>query len=160
MSVVSLNRYCMNSRSVCSHDILKGRGKDLKRRSHHLALRLWSTLASLRYVRLLISSQRSNLGGFTWWIFLAGFFDINKRSRKFVHHTKNRRLDVKVQTDICTVFLNSLALLNLALRNAVRKKTGFCGRNSQTGGGGSDPNPLLDVYLPSYFWHAKMILRC
>ena len=21
---------------------------------------------------------------------------------------------------------------------------------------GSDPNPLLDVYLPSYFWHAKM----
>ena len=23
-------------------------------------------------------------------------------------------------------------------------------------GGGSDPNPLLDVYLPSYFWHAKM----
>ena len=27
-------------------------------------------------------------------------------------------------------------------------------------GGGSDPNPLLDVYLPSYFWHAKMILRC
>ena len=24
------------------------------------------------------------------------------------------------------------------------------------GGGGSDPNPLLDVYLPSYFWHAKM----
>ena len=22
--------------------------------------------------------------------------------------------------------------------------------------GGSDPNPLLDVYLPSYFWHAKM----
>ena len=27
-------------------------------------------------------------------------------------------------------------------------------------GGGSDPNPLLDVYLPNYFWHAKMILRC
>ena len=26
--------------------------------------------------------------------------------------------------------------------------------------GGSDPNPLFDVYLPSYFWHAKMILRC
>ena len=24
------------------------------------------------------------------------------------------------------------------------------------GRGGSDPNPLLDVYLPSYFWHAKM----
>ena len=24
----------------------------------------------------------------------------------------------------------------------------------------SDPNPLFDVYLPSYFWHAKMILRC
>ena len=28
------------------------------------------------------------------------------------------------------------------------------------GEGGPDPNPLLDVYLPSYFWHAKMILRC
>ena len=25
--------------------------------------------------------------------------------------------------------------------------------------GGSDPNPLLDVYLSSYFWHAKMILK-
>ena len=24
------------------------------------------------------------------------------------------------------------------------------------GEGGSDPNPLLDVYLPNYFWHAKM----
>ena len=48
------------------------------------------------------------------------------------------------------------------LANIIRdqKKTGLCGKNSQTEGGGSDPNPLLDVYLPSYFWHAKMILRC
>ena len=26
--------------------------------------------------------------------------------------------------------------------------------------GGSRPNPLLDVYLANYFWHAKIILRC
>ena len=28
--------------------------------------------------------------------------------------------------------------------------------NGEGGEGGSDPNPLLDVFLPSYFWHAKM----
>ena len=31
------------------------------------------------------------------------------------------------------------------LGDAVREKTGLCGKNSQSGGGGSDPNPLLDV---------------
>ena len=47
----------------------------------------------------------------------------------------------------------------LCIRDPVRKKTGLCGENSKLGGG-SDPNPLVDVYLPSYFGHAKMILRC
>ena len=41
-----------------------------------------------------------------------------------------------------------------------RKKRDYVGKIPKLGGGGSDPNPLLDVYLPSYFWHAKMILRC
>ena len=26
-------------------------------------------------------------------------------------------------------------------------------------GGGSDPNPLLDVDLPSYFWHDSEVLK-
>ena len=36
-----------------------------------------------------------------------------------------------------------------------QKKTGLL-KIPKQGGGGSDPNPLLGVYLPSYFWHAKM----
>ena len=41
-----------------------------------------------------------------------------------------------------------------------RKKRDYVGKIPKLGGGwgGSDPNPLLDVYLPSKFWHAKMIL--
>ena len=52
---------------------------------------------------------------------------------------------------------NAYALIYPSRRHKGRcqKKTGLCRENSQTGGG-SDPNPLLDVYLPSYFWHAKM----
>ena len=46
------------------------------------------------------------------------------------------------------------------LRIVVReKKRDYVGKIPKLRGG-SDPNPLLDVYLPSYFWHAKMILRC
>ena len=41
-----------------------------------------------------------------------------------------------------------------------KKKRDYVGKIPKLGGGGSDPNPLVDVYLPSYFWHAKMILRC
>ena len=41
----------------------------------------------------------------------------------------------------------------------VRKKRDYVGKIPKMGGG-ADPNPLLDVDLPSYFWHAKMILRC
>ena len=37
------------------------------------------------------------------------------------------------------------------IRDAVRKKRGYVGKIPKLGGGGSDPNPLLDVYLPSYF---------
>ena len=43
------------------------------------------------------------------------------------------------------------------------KERDYVGKIPKGGGGGgrgSDPNPLLDVYLPNYFWHAKMILRC
>ena len=47
----------------------------------------------------------------------------------------------------------------IAIRDAVRKKRDYVGKIPKLGGG-SDPNPLVDVYLPSYFWHAKMILRC
>ena len=43
---------------------------------------------------------------------------------------------------------------------AQREKRDYVGKFPKLGGGGSDPKPLLDVYLPSYFWHAKMILRC
>ena len=36
-----------------------------------------------------------------------------------------------------------------------QKKTGSYGKNSQTGGGGeSDPNPLLDVYI----YHPKIVI--
>ena len=41
-----------------------------------------------------------------------------------------------------------------------QKKNGIMWEKFPNWGDGSDPNPLLDVYLPSYFWHAKMILRC
>ena len=41
-------------------------------------------------------------------------------------------------------------------RDVVGKKRDYVGKIPKLGGGGSDPNPLLDVYLPSYFWHAKM----
>ena len=41
-----------------------------------------------------------------------------------------------------------------------QKKNGIMWEKFPNWGGVSDPNPLLDVYLPSYFWHAKMILRC
>ena len=38
----------------------------------------------------------------------------------------------------------------------VRKKRDYVGKIPKRGeGGGADPNPLLDVDLPSYFWHAK-----
>ena len=44
----------------------------------------------------------------------------------------------------------------------VRKKRDYVGKIPKLGvgggGGGPDPNPLLDVYLPNYFWHAKIIL--
>ena len=43
------------------------------------------------------------------------------------------------------------------IRDAVRKKRGYVGKIPKLGGG-SDPHPLLDVYIPIYFWHAKMIL--
>ena len=46
------------------------------------------------------------------------------------------------------------------VRDVVRKKNGIMWGKFPKGGEGSDPNPLVDVYLPSYFWHAKMILRC
>ena len=46
------------------------------------------------------------------------------------------------------------------LRNILREKNGIMWEKFPNWGGGSDPNPLLDVYVPSYFWHAKMILRC
>ena len=45
------------------------------------------------------------------------------------------------------------------LRDALREKRDYVEKIPKLGGG-SDPNPLVDVYLPSYFWHAKMILRC
>ena len=38
-----------------------------------------------------------------------------------------------------------------------KEKRDYVGKVPKQGGGRSDPNPLLDVYLPSYFWHAKMI---
>ena len=46
------------------------------------------------------------------------------------------------------------------LRNILREKNGIMWEKFPNWGGGYDPNPLLDVYIPSYFWHAKMILRC
>ena len=42
------------------------------------------------------------------------------------------------------------------MRVVFRKKRDYVGKIPKLGGGGSDPNPLLDVYLPSYFWPAKM----
>ena len=50
---------------------------------------------------------------------------------------------------------NMLKRTTNILGSPSEKKTELCGKHSQT-----DPNPLLDVYLPSYFWHAEMILRC
>ena len=61
-------------------------------------------------------------------------------------------MEVAQRYELLTLF--ALCTLLTLLRDAVRKKTGLCGKNFQTGGGGSDPNPLVDVYLPSYFGHA------
>ena len=46
-----------------------------------------------------------------------------------------------------------------SLERTQNEKRDYVGKIPKLGGG-SRPNPLLDVYLPSYFWHAKIILRC
>ena len=51
-------------------------------------------------------------------------------------------------------------ITHMAVRNVLREKNGIMWEKFPNWGGGYDPNPLLDVYIPSYFWHAKMILRC
>ena len=48
---------------------------------------------------------------------------------------------------------------NILLGTRSEKKRDYAGKIPKLGWG-SDPNPLLDVYFPSYFWPAKMILRC
>ena len=55
-----------------------------------------------------------------------------------------------------------MTIISIMIRVVVRKKKNgiMWGKFPNWGEGGSDPNPVLDVYLPSYFWHTKMILRC
>ena len=48
-------------------------------------------------------------------------------------------------------------LLFRTIRDVIRKKRDYVGKIPKLGGGRSDPNPLVDVYLPR---HAKMIRRC
>ena len=48
----------------------------------------------------------------------------------------------------------------IAVRKVVRKKTGLCGKNSQTGGGLTQTHFLMSTYqvifgMPKWFWGAK-----
>ena len=61
-------------------------------------------------------------------------------------------MEVAQRYELLTLF--ALCTLLTLLRDAVRKKQDYVGKISKLGGG-SDPNPLVDVYLPSYFGHAK-----
>ena len=65
-------------------------------------------------------------------------------------------MEVAQRYELLTLF--ALCTLLTLLRDAVRKKTGLCGKNSQTGGwGGSDPNPLLDVFT-IHIYHPKIVI--
>ena len=46
---------------------------------------------------------------------------------------------------VVAVVVSVVVATEVIVRGRGQKKTGLCGKNSQTGGVASDPNPLLDV---------------
>ena len=61
------------------------------------------------------------------------------------------------RTTVALAILSLLLPLGEALgkEDSQREKRDYVGKVPKLGGGGSDPNPLLDVYLPSYFGMPK-----
>ena len=91
------------------------------------------------------------------------YMDLSKLFHTFLAHcqTNPKLVEASVLKE-----LKAVPLVHFASGNALfvglgslSKKNGIMWEKFPNWGGGSDPNPLLDVYLPSNFWHAKMILR-
>ena len=81
---------------------------------------------------------------------------INQKSNKIEPNWKVKQIGRVATSKMSLVDTSSIKSIKIHLMNKERcKKNGIMWEKFPIWGG-SDPNPLLDVYLPSYFWHAKM----
>ena len=83
-------------------------------------------------------------GGTSLFVILLSCLIYNRKTQSFMQHKHSP----------CKIIG-----LNELVRDALGKKNGIMWEKFPNRGGSSRPNPLLDVSLPSYFWHAKIILR-